>query len=475
HQAPFLVSPPFLFCSSIFSSWLVLDFYTRISFYFYFSYSVPFYLPNHARICEQEKPKSGQHVDYIVELREAKLSPEEEQKRDLCLHHEEKLLLFCKEDGKVIYLLCKWFQEHHAQCFLDSGLITFSQEKLQAALERLRKEQQEAEKLEADVREKRISWKNQIQNEAQRVQAEFNQTRGVLDCEEQKELLNLKNKEADRLHNPADAENDLVQQSQLVRALISDVEHPLQGSTMEMLHVRHVKKSQLLRFEKMKTIHSLTGLPCLHPRERIVIIVSSFSSNNIIATFVISELTEVQCHWVPPSQLPILCLTMSQGTPILYPSPDPLIFPTVYLMLKLVNAFLNIVVAADKRQVTLVCFSGKYYCEVDVSRKIAWILRVYCESSNFNINKISEFIFGQKVHHPNTYSRYRRQNGYWVKGLQNESEYNADEDSSTSDPRVLTLSMAVPSHCIWIFLDYEAGTGSFFSVTNHGVAHLQIL
>ena len=42
---------------------------------------------------------------------------------------------------------------------LDSGLISFSQKKLQTALERLRKEQQRAESLEADVREERTSWK----------------------------------------------------------------------------------------------------------------------------------------------------------------------------------------------------------------------------------------------------------------------------------------------------------------------------
>lgn len=38
-------------------------------------------------------------------------------------------------------------------------MTAFSQEKLHAALERLRKEQQEAEKLEAAIREERTSWK----------------------------------------------------------------------------------------------------------------------------------------------------------------------------------------------------------------------------------------------------------------------------------------------------------------------------
>ena len=55
----------------------------------------------------------NRHVANIVEtLREANLSPEEEQKTDLCEHHGEKLLLFCKEDGKLICWLCERSQEH---------------------------------------------------------------------------------------------------------------------------------------------------------------------------------------------------------------------------------------------------------------------------------------------------------------------------------------------------------------------------
>lgn len=42
---------------------------------------------------------------------------------------------------------------------LDFSMIPLLQETLQAALEKLRKEQQEAEKLEADIREQRTSWK----------------------------------------------------------------------------------------------------------------------------------------------------------------------------------------------------------------------------------------------------------------------------------------------------------------------------
>ncbi|XP_008523632.2 tripartite motif-containing protein 5-like isoform X1 [Equus przewalskii] len=196
--------------------------------------------------------RHNRHVANIVErLRKVKLRPEEEQKRDLCVCHEEKLLLFCKEDGKVICWLCERSQEHRGHhTFLMEEIAQEYQEKLQIVLERLREKRVEAEELVADVRKERTSWKNQIQNERQSVQAEFNQMRGILDCEEQKELLKLKNEEGDILYNLAESENELVQQSLLVRTLISDVEHRLQGSTLEMLQVRLEKKPQHLRFRK---------------------------------------------------------------------------------------------------------------------------------------------------------------------------------------------------------------------------------
>ncbi|XP_070480377.1 tripartite motif-containing protein 5-like isoform X5 [Equus przewalskii] len=169
--------------------------------------------------------RHNRHVANIVErLRKVKLRPEEEQKRDLCVCHEEKLLLFCKEDGKVICWLCERSQEHR-------GHHTFLMEEIAQ------------------------EYQNQIQNERQSVQAEFNQMRGILDCEEQKELLKLKNEEGDILYNLAESENELVQQSLLVRTLISDVEHRLQGSTLEMLQDVNgiVERSETLTLKKPKT------------------------------------------------------------------------------------------------------------------------------------------------------------------------------------------------------------------------------
>ncbi|KAF5918720.1 hypothetical protein HPG69_005756, partial [Diceros bicornis minor] len=394
--------------------------------------------------------RHNRHVASIVErLREVKLSPEKEQKRDLCVRHEEKLLLFCKEDGKIICWLCERSQEHRGHhTFLMEEVAQEYQEKLQAALERLREEQKEAEKLEADVREKRVSWKNQIQNEVQSVQAEFKQMRGILDSEEQKELQKLGKEVTDILHNLAKSENELVQQSQLVRDLISDVEHRLQGSTMEMLQDVNcvMERSETLTLKKPKT-HSM--------KQRRVFRAPDL--RGILRVF--NELTDVQRYWV-------------------HVTLDPL------------NSKSNVSISADRRQMRYVidlrprrntyrnddyddCSvlgspvirSGKHYWEVDVSEKRAWILGVYggkCPEVNMKV------LFRQGENYPHVYSRYQPRNGYWVIGLRNHFEYNAFEKSSSSDPLILTLSLTVPPRRVGVFLDYEARTVSFFNVTNHG-------
>ncbi|XP_035121491.1 E3 ubiquitin-protein ligase TRIM34 isoform X3 [Callithrix jacchus] len=184
-----------------------------------------------------ENLQANQHLINIVErLREVKLSQDNGKKTDLCDCHGEKLLLFCKEDRKVICWLCERSQEHRGHhTFLMEEVVKECQEKLHAILKRLRKEEEEAEKLEADIREKKTSWKYQVQTERQRIQTEFDQLRRILNSEEQRELQRLEEEEKKELDNLAQAEDDLVQQKQLVRELISDVECRSQWSTVELL------------------------------------------------------------------------------------------------------------------------------------------------------------------------------------------------------------------------------------------------
>ena len=88
--------------------------------------------------------------------------------------------------------------------------------------------------------------KDQIQHERQNVREVFQKLRKNLKYEEVKEMQKLKSKEEVGLRNLADSERVLIQQSQLVRNLISDVDRRLKGSTTEMLQVTLGRKPQYL-------------------------------------------------------------------------------------------------------------------------------------------------------------------------------------------------------------------------------------
>ncbi|XP_008540325.2 tripartite motif-containing protein 5-like [Equus przewalskii] len=402
-------------------------------------------------------------ANIVERLREVKLNPEEKQKRDLCVRHEEKLLLFCKEDGKIICWLCERSQEHRGHhTFLMEEVAQEYQKKLQTALERLRKEQQRAESLEADVREERTSWKNKMQNEKKSVQAEFNQVRVFLDSEEQKELLKLNKEEADILHHLAEAENELVQQKQLVSALISDLEHRLQGSTMEMLqHVNDImKRSKTLTVRKPKTLPVEQKRVCRVPDLR-----------GILQAF--NELTDVRRYWIHMTLDPVNSksnVSFSADRRQVRPKTDAYQnynFDDCDILDSPVRPRRNAYWDYDDYDVlgSQVIRSGKHYWEVDVSEKSAWILGVYSRRSP-EINM--KILFQESENYQDSYSRYQPKNGYWVIGLLNCSKYNAFENFSPSCPSFLTLSLTVPPFRVGVFLDYEAGTVSFFNVTNHG-------
>lgn len=86
----------------------------------------------------------------------------------------------------------------------------------------------------------------QAQTERQRIQTEFNQLRNILDSEEQRELQKLEEEEKKTLGDLAEAEDELVQQSQLLKELVSDLQCRSEWSPIELLQVKRVPQSEIL-------------------------------------------------------------------------------------------------------------------------------------------------------------------------------------------------------------------------------------
>ncbi|KAM7329133.1 hypothetical protein ACRRTK_010746 [Alexandromys fortis] len=355
--------------------------------------------------------RPNRHVANIVErLKEFKSSPEEEQKVNVCAKHGEKLQLFCEKDMMAICWLCERSQEHRGH---------------QTAL----------------IEEVANKYKNQIQSEVENVEMELKGLREFLDSEEKNEVEKLMKEKEDILDILEDSQNELVKQRESVRNLISDLEHRLQCSTMEMLQgVNHVlTRSQNLRLKQPKM--------------------------------------------VPSKQRKIFRAPDLKGMLQVF---------QVHMTLHQLNKK-NIVINVDKRQIQhrsgyrrnlqvsefsdfgVLGFpalrSGKHYWEVDVSRCDAWLLGIHdgrcAEPKLPSMNQQS--VKAKYNSDVNQHVNYQPKCGYWVIGMRNRSVYNAFEECSvTHNASVLLLSPTHPPTRVGIFLDREACTLSFYDVSNHG-------
>ncbi|XP_012891056.1 PREDICTED: tripartite motif-containing protein 5-like [Dipodomys ordii] len=404
-------------------------------------------------------------VNIVQSLKKATLSSKEQNVHH-CARHGEKLQLFCKDDEEVICWLCERSQQHcgHNTCLLEEVAQEY-QNKLQAALDKLRKNKEESEKWKAELQQDKTSWQTQIQGKIQNVQADFTQWKGILDSEEEKVLQKLKREEEDGLQALAVSENELTQQSKLVTELISDVEHQLEGSTMEMLQDVNtiMRRCELLTMKKPipfpkkeQTVFPITGL------------------RGVLRAF--QELTDARQYWVhvrvttnddwridiSKNQRKI----RYQYTPVFSPKPSSIcrdhFFPAQKVHKKVVgfsqNAFqlpgnnlplLGVLGA-------LVITSGKHYWEVDVSKKTSWLLGL-SDGRHFRC---------RPSHDHTVYEVPRPKTGYWIIGMEDKSGCKAfGEDPTTHSPLSLPLSLPVALERVGVFVDYQAGSVSFYSTT----------
>uniref|UniRef100_A0A8C8T9T4 Tripartite motif-containing protein 30A-like n=1 Tax=Peromyscus maniculatus bairdii TaxID=230844 RepID=A0A8C8T9T4_PERMB len=362
-----------------------------------------------------------QLANIVGKLTGFKSSPEEEQKVNVCAQHGEKLQLFCKKDKVAICWLCERSQEHRGhQTALIEEVAQEYRGKLQATLQKLVAKEKICDEWKDDLQEERTFWKNQIQGDVEKVQMEFKELREFLDSKEKNEVQKLKQEEEDIMNSLAESESELVKQRESVRDLISDVEHQLQCSTMEMLQVRlqevpasgsqetwKLKQPEMIP-RKQRRIFRAPDLKGMLQVFQVHVTLHGTHDKNVVID---KDKGEIQ-HRNVNRKNPQVSETYKLGV---------LGYPAIY--------------------------SGKHYWEIDVSRS--------------DVKYNPDF----KQYHVNYQPKY----GYWVIGMKNGSVYNAFEECSvTHNGSVLVLSLIRRPSRVGVFLDREACTLSFYDVSNHG-------
>ncbi|XP_075827870.1 tripartite motif-containing protein 30A-like [Microtus pennsylvanicus] len=470
------------------------------------------------------------HVANIVErLTGIKTISGEEQKVNVCAKHGEKLQLFCEKDMVAICWLCERSQDHRGhQTALIEEVASKYKGMLKAALERQMANEERCDQWEDDLQKERVSWENQIQRDVENVQKQFKGLREFLDSKETNEVEKLMKEKEDTMNSLAVSQNELKKQRESVRDLISDLEHQLECSTIEMLQgVNSVlTRSQNLRLKQPKMVPS---------KQRKI-----FQAPDLKGMLqVFQGLREAQHHWVH--------VTLRQ------PNNKNIVINMDKRQIQHRSGYRRTLQVSESYDLGVLGFpalrSGKYYWEVDVSRCDAWLLGIndgrcaqpqlstvnekgfrvkYNSDVNQDVNFQPEYTFGYEykydlgytpyplipelnykhnsdvtqVNYPqenvidltythdfgdrqcvnyqpkhevkddsdvNQHVNYQPKYGYWVIGMTDMSVYNAfDECSVTHNASVLLLSLTRPPTRVGVFLDREACTLSFYDVSNHG-------
>ncbi|XP_044839033.1 E3 ubiquitin-protein ligase TRIM39-like [Mauremys mutica] len=353
----------------------------------------------------------------VQKLKQLGLKPGKGQKEKLCERHEERLKLFCEEDGETICWVCEKSRDHksHTVVPVEEAAQEYK-EKLQGALGPLRKELEEALVLTSKEKEKTTKWQRTVKNKRETIAGEFNKLHTLLREEEQLLLQSLEEEERETLQRLQENVTKLSQQSSSLQQLITELEEKCQQPVVELL--KDVK-STLSRSENVKLQEPEAVSTDLKNVYKI-----SLDMREALQRFGVDVTLD------PDTAHPKLVLSedrkhVRHGDKRQDLPNNPERFDT-YPEILGAEGFAG----------------GRRYWEVEVGDKTDWVLGVCRES----VSRKGE-------------STFSLGNGHWAMWLR-DGGYKALTSPSTP------LPVRVRPRRVGIFLDYEAGEVSFYNVTD---------
>ncbi|XP_059530417.1 E3 ubiquitin-protein ligase TRIM38-like isoform X5 [Myotis daubentonii] len=189
----------------------------------------------------------------IAALRLEQLEREQQQQLELsCQEHGERLHLFCEDEGQLICWRCEREGRHkgHNTALMEDVSPGY-REKLQEAVRKLRQLEEECTNQKAFTAKQMAQWKEKVEAQRQKIQAEFQNLRSFLREEERSYLWRLESEEQRTLQRLRDSEADLGQQSRKLQSHIRELEERCQGSAQKLLQdvKGALSRSQAVRLE----------------------------------------------------------------------------------------------------------------------------------------------------------------------------------------------------------------------------------
>ncbi|XP_053904119.1 E3 ubiquitin-protein ligase TRIM39-like isoform X1 [Malaclemys terrapin pileata] len=375
------------------------------------------FCPQCRKNIKNENFQTNRQLARMVEnIQQLGIKPEDPKKQIICREHEDKLKLFCEDDGEVICLVCDNTQEHRSHTLVPTEqAVQEYKVKLHKDIELLKKAVEEISKLESKEQNKPNDWKERVKCQRQRILSEFEKLQLLLNEEKELFLQRLAEEERETLKKLNENVTKLAQQSSSLQQLISEIQEKCLQPAMELL--KDVKdtliRSEQVRLQKPELsaaeLKDAYGVPGMMEMLREFTVDVTLDPDTANPNLVLSEDRKRVRHRDTRQDLP----------------DNPERFDLCPCVLG-TEGFTG----------------GRHYWEVEVGDKTDWDLGV-CRETVSRKGKVT----------------VTPRNGYWAIWLWN-GEYKANNSPST------LLPVSVRPSRVGIFLDYEAGEVSFYNVTN---------
>ncbi|XP_036199248.1 uncharacterized protein LOC118673010 isoform X1 [Myotis myotis] len=188
----------------------------------------------------------------IAALREQEQQQQQLEQELSCQEHGERLHLFCEDEGQLICWRCERDGRHkgHNTAIVEDVGPGY-REKLQEAVRKLRKLEEECTNQKAFTVKQMAEWKEKVEAQRQKIQAGFQNLHSFLREEERSFLWRLESEEERTLQRLRVSEADLDQQSRQLESHIRELEERCQGSVQKLLQdvKGALSRSQAVRLE----------------------------------------------------------------------------------------------------------------------------------------------------------------------------------------------------------------------------------
>uniref|UniRef100_A0A8C9DLZ6 E3 ubiquitin-protein ligase TRIM17 n=1 Tax=Prolemur simus TaxID=1328070 RepID=A0A8C9DLZ6_PROSS len=346
------------------------------------------------------------------------------QRQDLCRLHQEPLKLFCEDDQRPICVVCREAKEHrlHRARPLDEAAQDYKL-KLEKDMEYLREEMSKTGNLQAKEEQALDEWQNKVRRRRERIVLEFAKV-GLCLAEEERRLLQaLKEEEEETASRLQESKALLAQQSHSLEMLLLQLEDWSQREPLQMLQVcGRGSNSFSIRYPEVVPPAVLRTV-CRVPGE--IAVLKSFQEDVVLD---------------PTSAYPYLLLYESRQRCYLSCPPEGTEFYNK-------DRFVAYPCVVGQKTFS----SGRHYWEVgmNLTGDALWALGV-CRDNVSRKDRVPKC----------------PENGFWVVQLSKGTKYLC---TTMAAPTPVTLTEP-PSH-MGIFLDFEAGEVSFYSVNDGSHLH----